>query len=286
MKYDLPDVVRVEADGPVRIVRLNRPEQLNAINEELHLGLTQLFPQLSADDDARVAVDHRRGARVLGGRRLRPPRPHGERPRVATRRHRRGSRARAQHDPVPRPGRGGGQRPGRRPRLQRDRALRRRVHGRVGVPVGPARDGRPRRGRRRSADVAAAHEPAARQGVRVHRRPDQRDARGRDRSRQPRECPDGEVVPDALAAAQQDRRAPASGGRGDEARARTCTSSGRCSRPSTSRWHPRASRSTRPICAPTSTASSGADRRVSPRCGTDRRTRATRRDPRGARTRP
>src|SRR6478672_7618776 len=56
MEYDLPDVIRVEADGPVRIVRLSRPEQLNAINEELHLGLTQLFPQLSADTDARVAV--------------------------------------------------------------------------------------------------------------------------------------------------------------------------------------------------------------------------------------
>ena len=56
MNYDLPDVIRVEADGPVRIVRLSRAEQLNAINEELHLGLTQLFPQLSADADARVAV--------------------------------------------------------------------------------------------------------------------------------------------------------------------------------------------------------------------------------------
>jgi enoyl-CoA hydratase len=56
MKYDLPDVVKVEVDGPVRIVRLSRPEHLNAINEELHLGLTKLFPQLSADADARVAV--------------------------------------------------------------------------------------------------------------------------------------------------------------------------------------------------------------------------------------
>jgi enoyl-CoA hydratase len=56
MDYDLPDVLRVERDGPVRIVHLARPEQLNAINDELHLGLTRLFPQLSADDDARVAV--------------------------------------------------------------------------------------------------------------------------------------------------------------------------------------------------------------------------------------
>jgi enoyl-CoA hydratase/carnithine racemase len=55
-KYDLPDCVRVEADGPVRIVRLARPEQLNAINEDLHLALTRLFPQLSADADARAAV--------------------------------------------------------------------------------------------------------------------------------------------------------------------------------------------------------------------------------------
>jgi enoyl-CoA hydratase len=56
MSYDLPDVIQIEEDGPVRIVRLSRPEQLNAINEELHLGLTQLFPQLSADAEARAAV--------------------------------------------------------------------------------------------------------------------------------------------------------------------------------------------------------------------------------------
>jgi enoyl-CoA hydratase len=56
MKYDLPAVIRVETDGPVRIVQLSRPGQLNAVNDELHLGLTRLFPQLSADADARVAV--------------------------------------------------------------------------------------------------------------------------------------------------------------------------------------------------------------------------------------
>jgi len=56
MEYDLPDVIRVEANGPVRIVTLARPEQLNAINDELHLALTKVFPQLSADTEARVAV--------------------------------------------------------------------------------------------------------------------------------------------------------------------------------------------------------------------------------------
>ena len=56
MKYDLPDAIQVEADGPLRIVRLNRPEQLNATNDELHRGLTHVWPQLSADPGARVAV--------------------------------------------------------------------------------------------------------------------------------------------------------------------------------------------------------------------------------------
>jgi enoyl-CoA hydratase len=56
MKYDLPSVLRVEADGPVRIVRLARAEHLNAVNEDLHLALTQLFPMLSADREARAAV--------------------------------------------------------------------------------------------------------------------------------------------------------------------------------------------------------------------------------------
>jgi enoyl-CoA hydratase/carnithine racemase len=56
MTYDLPDVIQVTAEGPVRVVRLNRPEQLNATNHELHKGLADLFPQLDADVDARVAV--------------------------------------------------------------------------------------------------------------------------------------------------------------------------------------------------------------------------------------
>ena len=54
--YDLPPEIQVEADGPIRIVRLNRPEQLNATNHVLHTGLADLFPQLDADADAHVAV--------------------------------------------------------------------------------------------------------------------------------------------------------------------------------------------------------------------------------------
>jgi enoyl-CoA hydratase/carnithine racemase len=54
--YDLPDVVRVEADGPVRVVTLSRPDQLNAVNDDVHLALARVWPQLSADVDARAAV--------------------------------------------------------------------------------------------------------------------------------------------------------------------------------------------------------------------------------------
>jgi enoyl-CoA hydratase/carnithine racemase len=56
MDYDLPDVIQVKADGPVRIVTISRPKQLNAVNEQLHNALAHLFPQLSADREARVAV--------------------------------------------------------------------------------------------------------------------------------------------------------------------------------------------------------------------------------------
>jgi enoyl-CoA hydratase/carnithine racemase len=52
----LPDEIQVEADGPVRLIRLNRPEQLNATNHVLHAGLARLFPQVDEDTEARVAV--------------------------------------------------------------------------------------------------------------------------------------------------------------------------------------------------------------------------------------
>jgi enoyl-CoA hydratase/carnithine racemase len=56
MTYDLPDEIQVEEDGAIRVVRLNRPDELNATNRVLHAGLAALFPQLDADEGARVAV--------------------------------------------------------------------------------------------------------------------------------------------------------------------------------------------------------------------------------------
>lgn len=54
--YDTPPVLQVDVDGPIRVVRLNRPEQLNATNHELHQGLAELFPQIDADTEARAVV--------------------------------------------------------------------------------------------------------------------------------------------------------------------------------------------------------------------------------------
>jgi enoyl-CoA hydratase/carnithine racemase len=43
-RYDLPEEVQVEIDGPVRIVRFNRPDDLNATNHVLHKGIADVFP--------------------------------------------------------------------------------------------------------------------------------------------------------------------------------------------------------------------------------------------------
>lgn len=54
--YDTPPEIEVEIDGPIRVVRLNRPEQLNATNHALHKGLAELFPQIDGDLGARAVV--------------------------------------------------------------------------------------------------------------------------------------------------------------------------------------------------------------------------------------
>lgn len=56
MRYDLPDVLTVESDGPVRIVTLDRPDELNAVNKDLHRALATVWRQLAADRDAAVVV--------------------------------------------------------------------------------------------------------------------------------------------------------------------------------------------------------------------------------------
>jgi enoyl-CoA hydratase len=54
--YEMPAEIQVTADGPLRIITLNRPDALNAVNDALHTGLARLWPRLSEDRDARAAV--------------------------------------------------------------------------------------------------------------------------------------------------------------------------------------------------------------------------------------
>ena len=56
MNYDLPPELIVEADGDVRVVRLNRPDELNATNHDLHEAIAHLWPQLDRDPEVRAVV--------------------------------------------------------------------------------------------------------------------------------------------------------------------------------------------------------------------------------------
>lgn len=56
MEYNLPDEMRVDCSGPIRIVTLNRPGERNAINAGMHWGLANVWRQLRADREARVVI--------------------------------------------------------------------------------------------------------------------------------------------------------------------------------------------------------------------------------------
>lgn len=53
--YDLAGI-EVRADGPVRIVTLNHPDELNAFSEELHAQFVELWAHVERDDDVRAIV--------------------------------------------------------------------------------------------------------------------------------------------------------------------------------------------------------------------------------------
>lgn len=54
--YHVPPEIQIEADGPILLVRLNRPDDLNATNHVLHEGLAELWPQIDLDPDVRAVV--------------------------------------------------------------------------------------------------------------------------------------------------------------------------------------------------------------------------------------
>jgi enoyl-CoA hydratase len=56
MNYDLPAELLVESDGPVRVVTLNNPDQLNAFVDPLHDAMVGIWAQLAADPGCRAVV--------------------------------------------------------------------------------------------------------------------------------------------------------------------------------------------------------------------------------------
>ena len=65
---------RRQADGPIRIITLNRPDELNAVNDPLHVGLAEGVGGAQRGCLRTCGCHHRCGAGVLGGRRLQLPR--------------------------------------------------------------------------------------------------------------------------------------------------------------------------------------------------------------------
>ena len=54
--YGLPDDLVVTADGPVRIITLNRPDDLNGAALVLHQALARVWTDIAADAEARVVI--------------------------------------------------------------------------------------------------------------------------------------------------------------------------------------------------------------------------------------
>jgi enoyl-CoA hydratase len=54
--YGMPDELSVSADGPIRIVTINRPDHLNAANATLHRALVDVWRAIRADREAKVVI--------------------------------------------------------------------------------------------------------------------------------------------------------------------------------------------------------------------------------------
>jgi enoyl-CoA hydratase len=54
--YGLPDELVVTADGPIRIVTLNRPDNLNAFIRVMHEAMARVWDDIAADPEARVVI--------------------------------------------------------------------------------------------------------------------------------------------------------------------------------------------------------------------------------------
>jgi enoyl-CoA hydratase len=54
--YGLPPELTVTADGPIRIITLNRPDHLNAFIRVMHQAMANVWTDIAADAEARVVI--------------------------------------------------------------------------------------------------------------------------------------------------------------------------------------------------------------------------------------
>src|ERR1700722_13430745 len=54
--YGMPTEIDVQADGPLRIITVTRPDPLTPVNDALHHALAKLWQRMSDDQGARAAV--------------------------------------------------------------------------------------------------------------------------------------------------------------------------------------------------------------------------------------
>ena len=64
---DLPESLSVAVDGPVRVLTLNRPNKLNAIDGQMHHALAGVWQLFEADDDARCVLIRAEGDTFSAG---------------------------------------------------------------------------------------------------------------------------------------------------------------------------------------------------------------------------
>jgi len=54
--YGLDPILKVEAEGPIRVITLNDPEKLNAMTDPLHEALVDVWPKIMRDEEVRAVV--------------------------------------------------------------------------------------------------------------------------------------------------------------------------------------------------------------------------------------
>jgi enoyl-CoA hydratase len=65
--YGLSSELDVGADGPIRILTLNRPDALNGVNRAMHQALARVWDHLAGDSEASAVVLTGRGANFSAG---------------------------------------------------------------------------------------------------------------------------------------------------------------------------------------------------------------------------